>query len=298
MDKFVFPSYAKLNLYLEVLNKRKDNYHNLKTVFERIDLADEIIFTLRADKTIKVSSNSSRVPKDNTNLAYRAAKLLQDTFRVRQGAEIRILKRIPVASGMGGGSGNAATTLLALNKLWKLGLKQRRLVKLAKKLGSDVPFFVYNCPFATGEQRGDKISPLRTLKNRRLWHILLVPKIHVSTPKVYAAWDEFCAKISCFTGLTIPEYNVKLLILALQKNNLASIQKAVYNSLEEVTSRLYPELVQLKARLKDLGLKSILMSGSGPALFGIVSSRKEALALKAQLEKNIKSVEIFVTKTR
>ena len=285
----ILNSYAKLNLYLEVINKRPDHYHNLKTVFERIDLADRIILKSRPDKKINLICNFPFVPKDNLNLAFKSAKLLQDTFAVEEGVDIKIIKRIPVGSGLGGGSSNAATVLLGLNKLWKLNLLPKKLVDLAKRIGSDVPFFIYGLPFALAELRGDKISPLKALNKVRLWHILVVPKIKVSTPIIYAKWDRY-------SKLTRPKYDVKILNLALRKRDFPLLSETLFNSLEEITFKLYPRVRRIKESLKALGLKSILMSGSGPAIMGIVSSRKEALALREQLKGN-RFWQLFVTRT-
>ncbi len=303
-------SYAKLNLYLEVLNKRKDNYHNIKTIFERIDLADKIILKSRRDKEIKVTCNVTAVPRDNTNLAWRSAKLLQDSFNINKGVDIKIIKRIPVGSGLGGGSSNAASVLLGLNKLWKLNLAQNKLAGLAGKLGCDVPFFIYNSPFALGEARGDKIKPLKALYPMRLWHILVVPNIGVSTAAIYKRWDKGLKAFKLTSpflrqrgtikkeraGLTMPKYNVNILTLALKKGNFSLIGDALFNSLESVTAILYPQIDAIKERLIKLGVKSVLMSGSGSAVFGIVSSRKEALSLSRQL-KTDSSWQVFFAQT-
>lgn len=290
MKKLILNSYAKVNLYLEVLNKRKDSYHNIKTLFERIDLADKIILKTQPGKFIRIICDSQDVPQDNSNLAYRAAQLLQDTFKIRQGVEINIHKHIPVGSGLGGGSSNAACVLSGLNKIWGLNLSFSKLIELAKKLGSDVPFFIYDCSFAQGEGRGDRISPLEIREEVRLWHVLVVPKISVLTSQIYQAWDRF-------SQLTRPKYDVKIFILGLNKNDFSLISKTLFNSLEPVTFRLYPELMALKKKLKKLGLKSILMSGSGPAIFGVFSSRKEAVNFSELLKKN-NSLQLFVTRTQ
>ena len=285
----ILNSYAKLNLYLEVLNKRKDNYHNIKTLFERVSLCDKIILKSRRDKKIRIICNLPDVPCDNTNLAYRSAKILQDVFHIDRGVDIKIIKHIPVGAGLGGGSSNAASVLVGLSKLWRLKLVQEQLLAYARKIGSDVPFFIYNSPFAFGEGRGDRIKPLEALDNARLWHILVVPKIKVSTPLIYKKWDTH-------STLTSPQYNVKILNLGLRKNDLSLIGKALFNSLEQVSAKLYPQVRRIKKKLINLGLKAILMSGSGPAIFGIVSSRKEALSLCRQLKKN-RLWQVFVTRT-
>jgi len=304
----VFNSYAKLNLYLEVLRKRKDNYHDIKTVFERIDLSDKIILKPRPDKLIKIISKNSSVPKDNSNLCYLSAKLLQDSLHIRRGLDIKIIKRIPVGAGLGGGSSNAAVVLLGLNKLWKLNLSQSKLVKLAKRIGCDVPFFIYNTPFAQARERGDRVRPLEALKNARLWHILVVPKIKVSTPLIYKKWDTcsgltrpFFTPQSCKknkkAGLTKQGYDVKILNSALRKNDLSLLGRVLFNSLERITTILYPEVRRIKEKLGYSGVKAILMSGSGPAVFGIVSSRKEAVSLSKQLKAEERSWRVFVTRT-
>jgi len=286
-------SYAKLNFYLEVLETRKDNYHNIKTIFERIDLADKIVLKPRQDRKINITCSLPGMPQGHSNLAYRSAKLLQDRFHIERGVDIKIIKRIPVGSGLGGGSSNAACVLVGLNRLWKLNLTQNKLVGLARKLGSDVPFFIYNSPFAQGEARGDKIKPLKALCNVVLWHILVVPKIEVSTRSIYKRWDKYFKTFK----LTRPRHGVKMLILALKQNNLSLIGDVLFNSLEQVTTTLYPQIKYIKAKLIQLGVKSILMSGSGPAVFGVVSSRKEDLSLCRQLKRNSFG-EVFVSRTQ
>ncbi|MFH0912989.1 MAG: 4-(cytidine 5'-diphospho)-2-C-methyl-D-erythritol kinase, partial [Candidatus Omnitrophota bacterium] len=278
----VLHSYAKLNLYLELLRKRHDGYHDIRTIFERIDLSDKIILKARSDKKIKLTCSSTRVPAGRSNLAYRSAKLLQDTFHIHQGVGIKIIKRIPVAAGLGGGSSNAASVLMGLNNLWGLHLDKNKLVRLAKRIGSDVPFFIYNCQFAQGSGRGDRIKPLKTFSGLRLWHILVVPRLEVSTPMIYKKWDG----LSRTFKLTRQGEGVKIMTLALRKNNLPLLGEALFNSLEQVTAKLYPEILRIKEKLSQIGLKSILMSGSGPAIFSVVSSGKEALSLYRQLKRN------------
>ena len=147
-------SSAKLNLYLEVLDKRPDGYHNLRTVFERISLSDTITLKEIGTPEIKIISDSKEIPCDRRNLAYKAAEILKEDLGIEKGLEIRIKKIIPVGAGLGGGSSNAASVLLGLNRLWRLGLSRRRLLGYAARLGSDVSFFIYDCPYALGTSRG------------------------------------------------------------------------------------------------------------------------------------------------
>lgn len=294
MKKIILNSYAKLNLYLAVLDKRKDNYHTIETIFERIDLCDKITLESRKDKKITVSCNSPFIPQNGSNLAYKAAQLLQKDWNIDKGVDIKIIKRIPVGSGMGGGSSNAAAVLRGLNKLWSLNLNISKLDNYAKEIGADVSFFIYNIPFALGRQRGDSITQIHTLGKRRFWHILVVPRIKVSTPLIYKKWDEYSEVPS--ERLTIPQYDVKLLISAIEKNNLFLLSSVIFNSLEQITTKVYPQIRRIKEKFIQIGLKSFLMSGSGPTMFGFVSSRKEALSLQERLKKN-RSWQVFVTHT-
>jgi len=301
VSKLVINSYAKVNLYLAVVNKRRDNYHNIKTLFERISLSDKITLSSRRDNLIKISCSDPRVPKGRSNLCFKSAELLRRNFGVKKGVDIRIAKRIPVAAGLGGGSSNAASVLFGLNKLWKLNLSRGKLVNLAKKIGADVPFFIYQTPFALGLERGDKIRPIRRIEKTRLWHILVVPDFKVSTPLIYAKWDELnrrksCCK-SCGSGLTTPEFDVNILTSVLGKKSPSLAGEILYNGLEDSAAGIYPEINRIKEKLVSLGAKTILMSGSGPAVFGVVSSRKEALILRRKIKRASGSWQVYAIKT-
>lgn len=182
MSTLILKSYAKLNLFLEVLRKRPDHYHDIQTLFERIDLSDILTLKSRSDKKICISCPDPLVPKDHTNLCFQAARLLQDRFKVAGGVDIAIDKRIPVGAGLGGGSGNAASVFLGLNRLWRLKASRETLAALAQEVGCDIPFFIHETPFALGSERGDCIRPYDALKGVKLWHIIVVPRIQVSTP--------------------------------------------------------------------------------------------------------------------
>jgi 4-diphosphocytidyl-2-C-methyl-D-erythritol kinase len=289
-------SYAKLNLYLKVLNKRKDSYHNIQTLFERINLYDEITLTPRRDKRIKIICNHPGVPKGKENLAYRAANLLRNNPGIDKGIDIKIKKRIPVAFGLGGGSSNAASLLLGLNRLWNLRLNQKELIYYAKILGADVPFFIYSTAFAWGRRRGDQLKTIHT-KNR-FWHVLIIPNVKkISTKSVYEKLDKIrCCSLS---GLTNRLDNVKILNLGIKKNNISYIRNALFNQLEWAASELNPRLKEIKQEISNLlniPLAYISMSGSGPAMFILVFSRKEGKSLCKQL-KSRKTWRGFLVKT-
>lgn len=286
----VIQSFAKLNLFLEVLNKRSDNFHNIDSLFERISLADKIILKNRPDTLIKISCNNPKVPLDESNLCFKAAKLLQDKFRIKKGLDIKIIKRIPVGAGLGGGSSNAAAVLTGLNKLWRLRLSETKLAEFAAEIGSDVAFFVYDVPFARAQGRGEKIRVLKKLNKVRLWHILVVPKIHVLTPVVYRNFDKFC-------GLTKPVSNVKILTSVLVRKNPVFKPGLLFNSLEEATFKLYPEVKRVKEKLAALGISLALMSGSGSSVFAPVSSGKKAAALVKRIKREGRQWLAFAVST-
>jgi 4-diphosphocytidyl-2-C-methyl-D-erythritol kinase len=296
----VIKSLAKLNLFLQVLNKRKDNFHNLNTLFVRIDLADTIILKERKDSLIKIKCDSRHVPKDKTNLCFRAAELLRQELKLNYGLEIEIKKRIPVGAGLGGGSSNAASVLLGLNKYWQLNLSKAKLTSLAAKLGSDVPFFIHDTRFALGSQRGDKIKPLVILAKIKPWFILVYPGVKVSTPLVYQKFDLYLSGRQAglsfsrdISELTRPQCNVKILLSELQKRSCCIDPKYLFNDLEVITSSLYPVVNRVKDALFALGLNKVIMSGSGAAVFAVCNCRTQAQNLSNKLRRKHKSWQVF-----
>ncbi|MEI6831568.1 MAG: 4-(cytidine 5'-diphospho)-2-C-methyl-D-erythritol kinase [Candidatus Omnitrophota bacterium] len=300
----VIKSFAKVNLYLQVLNKRKDNFHNLKTLFARINLADIIILKNAQGNAIKIKCNNRGVPQDKTNLCWRAAALLKQRLKLKNGLEIEIKKFIPIGAGLGGGSSNAASVLLGLNRYWNLGLSKTKLLGLATKLGSDVPFFIHDAKFALGSNKGDKIKAVASLKQLKLWFILVYPNIKVSTPLIYQKLDSCLpacpvgrAAGKAFSGLTTPQADVKILISELSRKGFRAARECFFNSLEHVTSRLYPVVNQVKNAFYGMGLERVMMSGSGPAVFGICNSQKQAQELSGKLRRKYRSWQVFVTST-
>jgi 4-diphosphocytidyl-2-C-methyl-D-erythritol kinase len=275
---------AKVNLYLKVLRQRNDGYHQIKTVFERINLCDDILLRRRTDSKIKIVCDHCGVPKNNTNLIYKAAELLKNKFNKGIGVDIRLKKRIPVASGLGGGSSNAASTLIGLNKLWNLGLSRKDLLNFARNIGSDVPFFVSGSRFAIGTGRGDRIKPIFGL--RGFWHILIVPRKKLSSKKIYS-----CLNLRLTKNID----NVKMLIYALRKFDLLRLKRYIVNDLEKAAIKTFPKLFNIKKKLDRLGVKVYSLTGSGPAIFGIFQSRKEAEQKASKLKS--KNWQVFVART-
>jgi len=284
MNRITLPSPAKLNLFLKVQNKRPDGYHNIVTVFERINLTDEVTFRSIPGKTIRITCNDPHVPVGSKNLVYRVARLFQEELDVKRGVEIRIEKRIPVAAGLAGGSSNAATALLGLNRIWKLGLSRPKLLSLARKIGSDVPFFLHDTSWALGTERGDRIKKLNI--GTKLWHILVVPRIKMYSWEVYGGHTNMLTKIND---------NANILIRNLKKDNVLEVGRLLANDLETEIIRLCPRLKKLKERLKSLNAKGVMISGSGPSVFGITATEDEAESIKSVLSKRFSKV--FVVKT-
>jgi len=284
MRKLEILSPAKLNLYLKVIRKRKDDYHEIVTVFERIALADRILLE-KTGKQISLASNRKDLPLDETNLAFKAALFFSRELKKDFGVKIRILKNIPLGAGLGGGSSNAAAVLLGINRLYELGLDISLLVKWAKSIGSDINFFLSERNFALGKGRGEKIYPLNL--DTQLWQVLVYPNITIYTKDIYNTFE---------IGLTKEAPDVKILLTALRENNLDAVGRTLFNSLEEVVLRKYPLLSFWKNKLLSAGAKGVLVSGSGSSIFGVFSNRKEAEAVKRELDK-IKGAKIFAAST-
>lgn len=295
MKRLRLLSPAKLNLLLKVNFKRPDGYHDLTTLFERIDLCDELFFERTKDGRITIDCQHPHVPRGPGNLVYKAAALLQDKFGICQGVRINLKKNIPVAAGLGGGSGNAAATLLGLNQLWKLGLSKAQLMTLGRTMGSDVPFFIAQSSWAVGTQRGDQIQSL-SLKTK-LWHVLVVPRLKVHTKDVFGA---FLASKKSTTGartkmLTKPKVNVNILIHVLRKNDVPRIGTLLSNDLETAIVKLHPQLSKLKEKIEKLDIGGVCFSGSGPSVFCVVRSQKQARAVAQSLRRMY--ARVFVVRT-
>jgi 4-diphosphocytidyl-2-C-methyl-D-erythritol kinase len=283
---------AKLNLYLNIKGRRSDGYHQIETIFERIDLCDELTMELvPEDGDIVISCNWPQVPVDEKNLAYRAAGLIKEKYNLDYRIKIDIRKNIPLASGLGGGSSNAACVLLGLIEMLKLNIGKNDLISMARQLGSDVPFFVLKENFAFGKERGDELKPI--FGHFSLWHLIIVPDFGISSSLAYSWWDLYRLQES----LTKTELNVKLLIYALKENDLAGLSKMMHNSLEEVVLRSRSQARKIKEKLDSLGIKNSLMSGSGPAFFVLTKDRREAMELRDRLSSEIAGCKIILART-
>ena len=275
---------AKINLYLKVINKRPDGFHNIKTVFERVNLKDRLYFKTNQNGIIKIICDHPLIPTGPKNLVYRVAKLLQTEYGIKQGVTVRIEKNIPVAAGLAGGSTNAAATLTALNRLWSIGLTSKQMLAHARQIGSDVAFFLYNTSYALGTGRGDVIKtlPVKT----KLWHVIALPRMKLYAGEIYGALN---------LQLTKKDDNANILIRQLKKNDINGISRFLTNDLEDPILKAAPRLENLKEKLVSLGAKGVMISGSGPSVFGITDSQAQARKIQTDLSRRFKQVYVVCT---
>jgi 4-diphosphocytidyl-2-C-methyl-D-erythritol kinase len=254
---------AKVNLGLAVQRKRPDGYHDIATLFLKISLADTLMFEAMP-REITVTCDHPDIPSDTGNLVYKAAALLHP-LAPECGVHIRLQKAIPVAAGLGGGSSDAAATLLALNALWELQLPAAALMQYGAQLGADVPFFVLPANAAFGVGRGDELDPLSCP-----WEFFLVlvkPPLAVSTAWVYQQLK---------FELTQRPNNTNILKQHLESGDIASLGSALFNDLETVVLPQFPVVQEVKQALKQPGVVGVCMSGSGPTVYALCLSREVA----------------------
>jgi len=284
MNSVTLDAHAKINLYLDVLGKRRDGYHNISTLFQKIGLCDRIRVAV-AKKGISLHSKCLHIPNSRSNIAYKAARLMLEEFGLKSGIDISITKRIPVAAGLGGGSSDAACVMMAIKRLFRLKIPYKKLISLASEIGADVPFFVsgYNC--AIGRGIGDR---LQQVDHRRLFHILLlIPRVRIYTKTIYR-------KISL--PLTKQTTNVNMIARILSDSRSgAKIAKSLFNRLEDIVLPIYPVVREGKALLSLYAEKAIV-SGSGPTIFALFNDRKEAMGAKKRLRRD-ERWQLFLTKT-
>lgn len=265
MKTLTCPAPAKLNLFLHVVGRRADGYHLLQTLFRFIDLDDILYFTLRNDGEVHRVNALDGVPPEQ-DLCVRAARLLQQETGCKLGVDITLEKRIPMGGGLGGGSSDAATTLLALNRLWELGLSRQRLMQLGLSLGADVPVFVYGeNAFAEGVGEQLQAYPLA-----EAWYVVLCPPVHVPTAQI-------------FTHPELTRDTISMTMRALPKGHdfRAGRQPGLNNDLQAVACKLYPEVAEHLAWLARYA--PALMTGSGACVFAEFATEAEANTVLQQL---------------
>jgi 4-diphosphocytidyl-2-C-methyl-D-erythritol kinase len=249
MISITLPSPAKINLFLHILDRRKDGYHNLQTLFQILDYGDQLSFSVNKQPEINLISTIEDVaPQDN--LVFKAARALQQATNCPWGCDIQLDKKIPMGAGLGGGSSNAATTLVGLNSLWQCGLSIDQLAEIGCELGADVPVFVKGFS-AFAEGIGDKLTPISL---DEFWYLVVTPKIKVSTEQIF-----------CHSELTRNAQAIKIRALS---------EELYRNDCQSVVETLYPQVKQVLDWLQRFG--NPLMTGTGASVYCRFDSKKEA----------------------
>ena len=274
-------SFAKINLALSVLGRRLDGYHDIQTIFQTVDLSDELEFSDSAQLDLHCEDFPDIRPEEN--LVWRAATLLSSAVDKKSGAAVTLKKRIPAGAGLGGGSGDAAATLLGLRRFWNLKVPDSDLLSLAEKLGSDVPFFLSGGT-ALGTGRGEKINPLPDSPRRHL--VIIFPGIHVSTAEAYRSLN---------LGLTSSEEDHRIQHFIGQVQAGRSYLTGIFNDFEASVLTAYPPVMEAKRFLEQRGATATLLSGSGSSVFGFFSSEESAFAASRNVPRE--AWRVFPAKT-
>ena len=276
-------AYAKINLYLDVLSKRDDGFHEVKTVMHTVSLCDDVTVSVKPSSRPSVKLTvigHSKLPTDSRNLAVKAAELFLESTLKNAEVNIRLIKRIPVSAGLAGGSTDAAAVLRALNKAFKRPLTDKRLLELAAELGSDVPYcLVGGTALCYG--RGERVE--RLLGCLHLYTVVAVSGEHVSTPTAYAELDRLYSDFTCERD---GEHTSSLdaILSAISSADKAEIK--LYNIFENAILSIYNGAEMIKKRMIELGADHALMSGSGPSVYGIFRDRASAESARDHFIKN------------
>lgn len=254
---------AKINLGLDILGKRDDGYHDLDMVMVSVDLCDYVTVSHLDDDKILVQSDCSKMPVNNKNDVYKAALLVKDTYKISQGVSIFLNKKIPVCAGMGGGSSDAAATIRALNRLWNLEMNCQDMIDLGKKIGSDVPYCIEaGCARVGG--MGEKVEPISGRLSS--WVVLVKPEFGISTRTVFPELDleRIC------------HVDIATIVRAIENKDYQTLHLAMGNSLEEVSIVKRPFIQKIKDKMIASGADVALMTGSGPSVFALCRTEKQA----------------------
>ena len=258
VEKLHLESPAKVNLRLEILRKREDGYHEIRTIFQKISLHDTLHFSLKRRRGIRITADHPGLPTGERNLVYQAVRSILERSDYEGGVDVVIEKRIPLGAGLGGGSSNAATTLKAVNQLLKMNLNRKELKEAGAKIGADVPFFLFEGS-AIGSGVGER---LRKITLPSLWYILIYPNFEVSTRWAYQNFI-----------LTKTKYHFNLRKLL---KTPEGIVRLLWNDLEDVVSGKYLEICIMRKMLTSAGAMGAIMTGSGPTVLGIFPGEKKA----------------------
>lgn len=282
MEELIIEAYGKVNLALDVIRKRNDGYHDINTIMQQIDLKDIVTIKDR-EKGIKIECNNPEVPVDSSNLVYTAWEKMKEKAKIDRGVHIIIEKNIPVASGLAGGSTDAAAVLKGLNKLWKLNFSKKELMDIGISIGADVPYCIMGGT-ALAEGIGEKLKILKSFSNKLI--LLANPGISVSTAHVYN---------SLRLDRIEKSPDMDMLVQAVENDDIYTLAKNMANILEQVTVEEFSQIKTIKEDMIRYGALGSLMSGSGPTVFGLFDDEKKLVKCKEYLEKKV--AKVIITKT-
>ncbi|MGL4738460.1 MAG: 4-(cytidine 5'-diphospho)-2-C-methyl-D-erythritol kinase [Cellulosilyticaceae bacterium] len=274
MNSIVLKAKAKINLTLDAIGKRENGYHDLRMIMQTVNLHDTISIKKIKTPGIKMNTNLHWLPKDEKNIAYKAAQLFLEESGIKSGVYINVYKRIPVAAGLAGGSTDAAAVLVGMNKLFETAYSKKKLMEMGVKLGADVPFCIMRGT-VLAEGIGEVLTPLPALPYTYV--VLAKPNISVSTASVYG-------------GLRIDEIEMHPqtddVVQAIKDQDMQFVINHMANVLEEVTIKMHPEIEKIKTDMLKFGAKGSMMSGSGPTVFGVFGDKEKALEAVAYFKAN------------
>lgn len=265
MNYMYLKARAKINIFLDVLGKREDGYHELKTIMQTINLYDNIFVKKIPECELKLKCNLPWLPLDERNLIHKAASLLIKNYNIKDGIFIELTKNIPVAAGLAGGSADCAATLIGIRNIFNLNISNIELMKIGKTLGADVPYCIMRGT-ALAEGIGEKLKRISPFPN--VYVLIVKPPINVSTASVFKKLDDKVVN-------THP--NIQNMIKNIEYNDINKISHKLYNVLETVTIEDYPIIAEIKNSMINYGAIGSLMSGSGPTVFGFYKSKKSCL---------------------
>lgn len=282
MEAFTLQAMAKVNLGLDVIRRLENGYHEVRMIMQTVHLYDELTFET-ADAGIHLQVDRRDLPGDETNLVYKAAKLIMEEHPVSGGVKITLKKQIPMAAGLAGGSSDAAAVFHGLNRLFSIGMDVEEMKRLGVRIGADVPFCIVGGTMLS-EGIGERLTPLPGISEAHL--VIARPDIHVSTKYVYE--NLHVEQVAHHPDMDRVE-------AAVRGGDLDNMCYYMENILETVTERKYPEISEIKTRLKNCGAVTALMSGSGPSVFGIFKTAHQAEMACGELKKQGIAKDLFVT---
>lgn len=283
MDKIELKALGKINLGLDILGRRDNGYHDVRMVMQTVFLYDRVILEKSRKPGIEIVTNLNYLPANENNIAYKAAELLADEFRIRDGIRITLEKHIPVAAGMAGGSSNAAAVLHGMNRMYGLGLSEEGLKERGVKLGADVPYCIMRGT-VLAEGIGEILTPLAPMP--KCYILIAKPALSASTRIVYEKFDRL---------EDIRHPDIDGILAGIKSGNLRQTAAGMGNVLEQVMLPEYPVLQRIKEAMLKGGALNAMMTGSGPTMFGIFEKRSQAKTAMALIKKQNLAKQIYVT---